>query len=240
MDKARLTLSMVTFFYNEENVMADYLKTVTEKFKIVSSKSKFGYEIIMIDDGSTDKSREIVKKFIEKNKEIKLILHSCQTNKGIGYAFIEGVKRASNDYIFSNDIDMHFDILDLEKVIPLLEQKTIVVVYKRNITYKRFFPWMVSRANYYILKLLFYPEIKDFQFVQFYPKKFIKGVEIISRSSLIACELLTRSKDMGYKLSQTPLYYTSPQDNRKSKCLNLKTIFNTLRDIKKLKMGLKK
>jgi glycosyltransferase involved in cell wall biosynthesis len=239
MGNSRMSLSMITFFYNEEDYILDYLQTVVSKFEGISRKVGCKYEIVMVDDGSTDDSRSIVEGFMSENPNASIILHSYDVNRGIGHALVQGLKLCSYDYVFWNDVDMHFDISDLAKIIPHLDQNTIVVGYKTNILYKRFVPWFVSRTNYYLLKILFYPGIKDFQFVQFYPREYVRRTEILSRSSLIPCELLTRSKDE-YRIKHVPLYYTSPGDERHSKCVNLKTISCTLRDILRLRLWMLK
>jgi len=239
MTSKKITLSMITFFYNEEEFILDYLQTVISKFEVMSQRETFDYEIVMVDDGSNDNSKSIVEGFIRENTDARIILHSYGENRGIGHALVDGLKICSYDYVFWNDVDMHFDISDLSKIIPHLSSHSIVVGYKINILYKRFVPWFLSRTNYYLLKTIFYPKIKDFQFVQFYPRDYIWDVEILSRSSLIPCELLTRSKGK-YRIKHVPLYYSSPDDERKSKCVNVKNISLTLKDILKLRVWLLK
>ncbi|MBW1993514.1 MAG: glycosyltransferase [Deltaproteobacteria bacterium] len=238
MVEKKITLSMITFFYNESRDILDYLKIVTEKFTLAAAEYDFDFEIILVDDGSTDNSRNIVSDFISSHPHINMKLHSYAQNKGIGHALIQGLNLCGKDYIFWNDIDMHFDISDIEKILPLLNPDTIVVGHKNNLRYKQFFPWLVSRTNYDLLKTIFFWKIKDFQFVQFYPAHYIKNVDIISRSSLIPCELLTRSKQKNLKVIQVPLHYYSPGNGRESKCMNIKNIYFALRDIVKLKLGL--
>ena len=126
----------------------------------------------------------------------------------------------------------------MDKILPHLDPGTIVSAYKTNLRSKRSIPWTVSRTNYWLLKLAFLPRIKDFQFVQFYPRGFLDRVRIVSRSSLIPCELLTRAHRMGYRIHQVPLTYYSPNNGRQSKCTNLHNIRLTLRDIVKLKREL--
>ena len=238
MNRPTPSLSMITFFYNEEKDISAYLKTVSEKFETAARRHHFRFEIVMVNDGSTDGSEEIVKDFMSQNPHLGIKLHSYPDNKGIGHALVVGVKRCKYDYIFWNDVDTHFDILDIDKIFYHLRPDTIVVAYKNNIKYKEFGPWLVSRVNYYLLKSTFFWKVKDFQFVQFYPAHYIKKVPIISRSSLIPCELLTRCRRYQYRLHQVPLHYYSPRHDRQSKCMNLKNIYFTLRDLVKLRLSL--
>jgi len=238
MNRPAPSLSMITFFYNEEADISAYLTTVSEKFEIAAERHHFRYEIVMVNDGSTDRSEEIVNNFMSQNPHLEITLHSYPENKGIGHALVAGVKCCKYDYIFWNDVDSHFDILDIDKIFCHLRPDTIVVTYKNNIKYKEFGPWLVSRVNYYLLKSTFFWRVKDFQFVQFYPAQYIKKVPIISRSSLIPCELMTRSRRYRYRLHQIPMHYYSTRHDRQSKCMNLKNIYFTLRDLMKLRLTL--
>ena len=137
-------------------------------------------------------------------------------------------------------LEVKYDIPTKQEgaMLSLLKCKEKNVFKKKNLKYKELGPRMVSRVNYYLLKFTFFWRIKDFQFVQFYPARYIKNVPIISRSSLIPCELLTRSRRYGYRLHQVPLHYHSARHDRQSKCMNLKNIFFTLRDLIKLRLSL--
>jgi glycosyltransferase involved in cell wall biosynthesis len=233
-----VSLSMITFFFNEEEDLPGYLETVTGKFAKAAARRPFHWEIVLVDDGSTDRSGQIVTAFIADHPRWKIHLRAYQPNRGIGHALVEGIQCCRNEYVFWNDVDLHFDLLDLDRILPLLTPQTVVVAYKDRVFYKQFVPWFVSRTNYYLLKMMFFPRIRDFQFVQFYPRHFLQHTPIVSRSSLIPCELLTRVRQAGLRIAQVPLHYHSPQHRRQSKCMNLQNIFFTFRDIFKLRLML--
>ena len=98
--------SISIFFpcYNDQNTIG---KLVIESFQILKKYSS-EYEVIVIDDGSKDNSREILKKLSLKYKKLKLIFH--KKNKGYGGALKSGFRAASKNLIFYTDGDGQYDV----------------------------------------------------------------------------------------------------------------------------------
>lgn len=83
-------------------------------------------EIILIDDGSKDKSREILKQF---EKILGLIIIYRSKNSGKGAALRDGFKASSGDIIFIQDADLEYNLEDIKNIIPLYENNLADVVY---------------------------------------------------------------------------------------------------------------
>ena len=101
-----MVLSIIIPVYNEDKTIINILKKIK---KNSSSSSK--YEIIVIDDGSTDQSKNL----LENNKELydKLLIN--ETNKGKGFAVKKGIKNASGSHIIFQDADLEYDPDDFKK-----------------------------------------------------------------------------------------------------------------------------
>ena len=87
-------LSILVPCYNEELLVKSSFKEIIKSLK--SNKIK-KYEIILIDDGSVDKSLTIVEKLQKKNKNIKIIKN--KKNYGMGYNFFTGIKKSKGKYL---------------------------------------------------------------------------------------------------------------------------------------------
>ena len=88
-------------------------------FKKTSSNfKKFEKEIIVIDDGSTDNTKNL----LENNKDLFDTLHTNEKNKGKGSAVRLGLKNASGTYVVFQDADLEYDPNDLLKFEPILEK----------------------------------------------------------------------------------------------------------------------
>ncbi|MDD4353421.1 MAG: glycosyltransferase family 2 protein [Candidatus Nanoarchaeia archaeon] len=118
-----MKLSIIIPIYNEDKTLEKIIK------KISDVKLKIKKEIILIDDGSHDKSREILKKY-SKKKGFKVILK--KQNEGKGAAVITGLKASKGDILLIQDADLEYEPKDYPKLlIPLLENKAKVVYGSR-------------------------------------------------------------------------------------------------------------
>ena len=112
--------------YNEEENIPKLLESATKILKEVAND----YEILVIVyEGSTDGTIDIVKKFTDKNKKIKLLLQP-KDKKGIGYAKIMGFKNAKYPHIFYADSDNQFDLNDFKKFLPYIDNNDIIAGYR--------------------------------------------------------------------------------------------------------------
>jgi len=220
---------MITFVFNEEAILEQQLREWVKQFQTFSNN----FEIVLVNDGSTDKSREILDRLDEEFSQLVVIHH--ETNQGIGYAIRTARQNLSKDYVFWNDIDAHFSLEDMEKVIPYLKDYDIVVGVKHDTVYtkKGNIHWLKSRVNFHLIKTLFLSPIQDFQFVQFFPVKFFKeGMELESYSSFIPAECLVKARSLGFSIMQIQLFYTTGEiDGRVSKSNNVKTVLTSIKNI---------
>ena len=117
-------LSIIIPCYNEENSIEQIVDKVIQ---VVSSP----YEIIIIDDFSTDKTRFILENKL-KNKIDKLILNP--SNLGKGYSLRQGISEASGEIILIQDADLEYDPNDYEKLIEPIKNEYADVVYGSRFT----------------------------------------------------------------------------------------------------------
>lgn len=110
------TLSIVIPAYNEE----ESLPHLVDKIKTVMEEHKYQYEIIFINDGSTDKSGEVMRKLIEKNKCIKMI--DFRKNFGKSCALDVGFKECKNDIVITMDADLQDDPKEIPHMIRKLDE----------------------------------------------------------------------------------------------------------------------
>ncbi|CAN5303175.1 glycosyltransferase family 2 protein [soil metagenome] len=120
-----IKLSLIIPVYNEELIITETLTKVVSFLK----KKKYNWEIIIVDDGSKDKTVEIVNKLKIKN----IIVESIKPNAGKGAAIRKGVEIANGQFIIFTDADLSVPIEFVDKFLTKLESGVDVVIGSRRI-----------------------------------------------------------------------------------------------------------
>ena len=115
----KITLSIIIPVFNEENTIINILNEI----KYLNKFAKL--EIIVVNDGSTDDTKEL----IYKNKNLYSKLIDFKHNKGKGKAVVEGIKKSTGEYIIIQDADLEYDPKDYYKLIEPFKNKNIHCVY---------------------------------------------------------------------------------------------------------------
>jgi glycosyltransferase involved in cell wall biosynthesis len=160
------------------------------------------------------------------------VVHN-RPNKGYGGALSAGFKAATKNWIFYTDGDGQFDINELEKVLPLLEQYDIVSCYR----IKRQDPLM-RKVNAFawttLVNLLFRINLRDIDGAfKIYPKPFIDAIEMHATGALIDTEMLAKARARGLSIGQMGVNHY-PRTAGQQTGANLKVILRAFRELFKL------
>lgn len=226
MDK--IFLSVVIPSYDE---MANLQKGVLDKVEHFLSKKQFQYEVIIVDDGSTDGSTDFAKKFCANNPNFKLIKNPHLGKAG---AVITGVLHSRGDFVLFSDMDQATPIEELDKLLPYLGRDFDIVMGSRD-TVRKGAPLIrqfVSRAAIVARKLIIgMPDISDTQcgFKAFTKEaakdlffridKLHNGFKKISGSSVSSgfdVELLYLAKHLGYRIKEVSVEWLYVETRRVS------------------------
>ncbi len=220
-------LSVVIPSYNE---MGNLRKGILDHIEHYLERQKYKYEVIIVDDGSTDGSREFVKEFAKENHKFRLMENSHMGKAG---AVTAGVLTAVGDYILFTDMDQATPIEELEKLLPLAEKGGDIIIGSRNARRGAPFSRRVMSKSAALLRILFVgmPKLKDTQcgFKLFTKKaardiftkihKIHNGFKTIRGSSVTAgfdVELLYLGKKMGYFIVEVPVDWLYVETRRVS------------------------
>src|SRR3989344_5089613 len=130
MDKAEFKNHTLSFFmpaYNEEANIGLTLEKITNVLDSLKFKD---YEVLIVNDGSTDKTEEIVINFSKKNPKVKVLTHAV--NKGYGEALKTGYYSSQFEYIAFADSDGQFDYSEIEKLFSKIDSADLVVGFRIN------------------------------------------------------------------------------------------------------------
>ena len=113
--------SFVIPCYNEKNTISTVVDQIKNSFQLIE------YEILIIDDYSTDGTRDILKKISEKNKTLKIFYN--ESNFGKGYSLRKGFENCNGEIICIQDADLEYDPKDLIPMVSLIKTNKADVVY---------------------------------------------------------------------------------------------------------------
>lgn len=215
--------------YNE----AENLPSTVEKCVDVLNKLGISWEILIINDGSSDETREIAESLAAKNPKIRIINHP--KNLGYGEALKSGFYNARNEVIVYNDSDGQFDFGEVTKFLEKIENDDLVIGYriKRKDNFLRVLfkkGWQAS------LFLFFGLTLKDvdcgFKMVK---RKVLEKIPKLesSRGGMINAELAIKAKKAGFKIGQIGVHHY-PRKFGKPTGANLNVIVRSYLDLLKL------
>lgn len=190
--------SISIFFpcYNEEQ----NISRVTMEAIKVAKRISDDYEIIIVNDGSSDRTGEIAEELSHKNQGVRVIHH--EVNRGYGAALQTGFKNATKELVFYTDGDGQFNIEELEMLLPYIEQADIVSGYRIC----RQDPFM-RKVNAFLwgalVNALFKINVSDVDSAfKLYKRKIFDDITLTSQGALIDTEILAKAKAKGYTITE--------------------------------------
>jgi glycosyltransferase involved in cell wall biosynthesis len=187
--------SVTAFFpayYDEGNIG----KVVRKAVEVLEELRLKDYEVIVIEDGSPDKTGEVADSLAAEFEKVRVIHH--EKNMGYGATLRDGFINAKMDYVFYSDGDNQFDLDELKKFIALIPFTDIVVGYRKS---KQYSLWrkFTSLSYNYVLKMLFGIRYWDIDCAfKLFKTDLFKKIKIESIDAFIDAEIMLKAKLLGY------------------------------------------
>ncbi len=220
-------LTSISFFfpcYNESlNVggMIDQAVKVGEEYGA-------DYEVVVVDDGSSDNSADIVNDWSRKNPRVRLVQHP--KNLGYGAALRTGFANSKKDLVFLADGDNQFRISDIEKLFSKIDSCDVVAGYRirrQDAPLRRLNGFLWTR----LVRLLFGLRVRDVDCAfKLFRRKAVAGLSLKSDHLLTHAEILARIKRKGFRIEEigVPHY---PRTAGKATATGAGRIFKSFREL---------
>jgi glycosyltransferase involved in cell wall biosynthesis len=189
------------------------------------------FEIMIIDDGSTDGTPRICDEIASENRNVRVIHHP--KNLGYGAALKSGFSSAGKDLVFFTDGDNQFDISEIKLLLPRLEDSDMVIGYrlKRNDPWQRL---LFAKSWGMLIRILFGLRVKDTDCAfKLMKKRVTDSIALRSDGAFISAELLIKAKKKGFRISQVGVHHF-PRKEGKQTGANIKVIFRAFMELFKL------
>jgi glycosyltransferase involved in cell wall biosynthesis len=240
-NNSQITLSVFfPAYYDEKNID----KVVIKAVEVLTSLKLKDYEVIIIEDGSPDKTGEVADKLAEQFEKVRVIHH--KKNMGYGATLRDGFMNAKMDYVFYTDGDNQFDLDELRKFVALIPYSDIVVGYRKHKQYSLYRKF-TSLCYNYLLRLIFDIHYWDIDCAfKIFKSDLFKKIEIKSIDAFIDAEIMLKAKLLGYTTTELGVEHLPRLDGistgaRPSVILRtIKEVFEYKKEYNKQKVNSKK
>ena len=236
------SVSLVCYGYNEVESVGEFFDRAVALLNSVTDD----YEIVFVDDGSTDGTWDVAQRYAKSNSRIHVVRND--RNRDVGYSFKRGVAMAEKEYLFWQTIDWSYDVTDLRIFFDLLDYFGIVIgvrplpirlltfipvvrsIYRVRSRSDNFLRAMVSLTNYYVLRILYGLKVHDFQNIQFHRTKTLQSLQLHGESPFLGIEMMIRTLGLGLDLMEVPVSFIRRRKGT-AKGIRPKAIWKSARDI---------
>lgn len=196
-------LSIIIPIYNEKDTILELLN------RIKKVRLKKEYEILMIDDGSTDGTREILEKI--KNENNYKVLFK-EKNSGKGESLKLGFKKATGQYVIVQDADLEYDPKDYLKLLEEISKHKKTVVYGSRFMgeYKDMssLHYFGNQLLTFITNLLYGVKLTDMETCyKLFPRELIQSLKLRASRFEFEPEVTAKILKKGYKIVEVPISY---------------------------------
>lgn len=217
-----IKLSIIIPVYNEVNSLSEIVQRVQQ--------TNLAWEIILVDDGSQDGTREILKE-LDGKENIRVILH--EKNQGKGAAVRTGLAAARGDVLLIQDADLEYDPRDYPILLKPIEEGIADVVYgsrflggPRRVT--MFWHMVANKMLTFMTNLLYDTILSDMETgYKVFRREVIEGMPLHARRFDFEPEFTAKVLKRHYRIYEVPISF-NPRDYSQGKKIKLKDAFEAV------------
>jgi glycosyltransferase involved in cell wall biosynthesis len=194
---SRVTLSVVIPGYNEQA----NIRTAVETCCRALEELKVPFEIVVVNDGSSDDTGAIADALAAADPRIRVVHNIVNVNVGI--ALLVGYRTARGELVTHNAMDLPFDPKDLASILPMFEDPDMGLVVVSRVDRSAHSPWrkVTSFVHHWMVRALFWSALPDMNFILVWRRSAIAPLGVRARSpAFVTPELIIRARDAGLKI----------------------------------------
>ncbi len=226
--KPRVSITVFFPCHNEQ----DNVGKVTRQAIQVLEGLGADYEILIINDGSSDNTGPVADELARAHPRVRAIHHP--RNLGYGGALQSGFRGATKELVFFTDGDAPFDLAELPPLLPLLQEYDIVCGYRMNRQdnfVRRMNGWLWTKLS----NRMFALHLRDIDCAfKLYKRAIFDDIKMESTGALISTEILARAVRKGYTITERGVHHY-PRTAGKQTGGNLKVIWRAFRELWRLR-----
>lgn len=218
-------ISFVFPMFNESGKIEETVRRVS----LLAQSICADYELVIVDDASTDGSANIISRLAASDQHIKLIRLAVNTK--FGGALNQGLRSARKDIIVYTDSDLPVKEQDIKLALEYLDQADVVTACSLAVKDPRIRRVVMSKVYNFLVEMFFGLKLRDINSgLKIYKKEALCGLDFKSRSPFIDVEIFVEVIKRGFKIAQFGLIFELSQKNH-SAISRPSVVVRTLRDM---------
>ncbi|MBN1689164.1 MAG: glycosyltransferase family 2 protein [Candidatus Omnitrophica bacterium] len=220
----KYSLSLCAWAYNEEDLIEEFVEVSDRDLRAVSDD----YEIIIVDDASTDSTWKKMQSLTRKYPALKIVRH--EKNMDVGYGFHSTIPLATKEIIFWNTVDRFHDMAELPKFLRWTGEYDLVQGVRSDLSANPAMRKLTTFVNYYLIRFLFNVPMSEFQNVKFVRKTLMDKIHLESGSIFTNAEIGIKAYYLGARIKEEGMTFLA-REKGKAKGARLKSLWKTFSDI---------
>jgi len=221
MQNSDTKLNIVMASYNEEENLEAAVNTAIEQ----AEKTGFDFNVLIVDDCSTDKTQTIGKSLAEKNDKVSYVRH--EPNKGFGASLTTGLEHAKSGYICVLPGDNEISPASVYDILSSTGKADMILPFTVNTELRTPARRFLSRLYTLICNTIYATNVQYFNGPALHRVDLLKNLTLNTNNFAFQTEVIIELLERGYSFIDIPMYL-QPKRHYRSSALKLKNVFGTI------------
>ncbi|HDL64607.1 MAG TPA: glycosyltransferase family 2 protein [Proteobacteria bacterium] len=224
------SISLVLLFYNEE----ENVTWVVEDLRKALDQAGFDFNLLLIDNGSTDRTSDLIDLLVEKDSRLRKV--TVEKNLGFGWGVISGLAAARSTWVGYMGGDGQVDPEDVVKLLNLRQSGYDLIKVRRTLRQDGFVRAWISNVYVMMTCIVFGIPFYDVNATpRIFRRSWLEKFQLSSRDWFLDAELLVKSELLGLNIKEVSIIFQKREGG--SSNVNLGTIFEFLKNIVRFRFG---